>query len=353
MTYNSQAIKQSATGLSIGGNNSSIPAEPAEGTVAHAEWLAELSRQDKARWEQGQKSLFAGSAGNSSEQYHVQMMPTGPISSSDRDFRGAMGHGVGVAAPDGLVQVGSMRTDAATAEMLRQSMSAKEWVALTGRDYAPVDAKADQRSAYGKQTVTDMGPSHNVTDPDAALGKGVGEGEGYDESMDPESISTQIIERSFAEEHLETFHNADIAAKVRDQLIEDPSTITEEMRSTIGVSEDMVNDAIAHYVETADRVLKPVNSSTQVMSEFLSDEEAVRARKALLNSDLPTIRHLGQLATQRMADLRGQELIDWLSPQERSDLQLRLSNTGMGIVTLNGVTTDWYSAVSNGWIKLD
>lgn len=317
-----------------------LASEPEEGTVAHKDWLADISRMEREAWAKGQASMFSGSAGNMSVYQSVQHMPQGPISSSDRDFKGAMAHGEGISLPDGLIQIGDFRTDMKTAEMMRQNMTPTEWMELTGRPYAPVMGRME-REERGVETKrpepTKAEEPAKIAEPDMS---------------DPEELATQVVEPTLLEQVVDNMLGSEIRERVSREVAE-TGELSAEHREKLGITEEMFNDAVASYIEQADRILKPVNSSSEIMSEFLSDKEAANARKALLNRDISGFRRYGEIAAQRLSQMTVAELSEWMTPEEKRNLKLTDGGNGVAVIDLPKVgRVYWSTAVTQGWVKL-
>jgi hypothetical protein len=324
-------------------NNSNINAilasKPQEGTVAHSEWLADISRMEREAWTKGQASMFSGSAGNMSVYQSHTFKTDAPTVPSDREFRGAMSHGEGITLPDGLIQIGDFRTDVKTAEAFRQSVGAEEWESLTGLPY---------QSLMQRMQIEERGSERPRTSPEEVKVEALVE----PDMTDPETLETQLIDNSVLEKAVAEHWDQDVTDRIKRELIETPE-LTDEMVSKLGITAQMFEETVEHYREQADRVLLPVNSSAEMLSEFLSGKEQANARKALLNRDTATLRRYGEVATQRLAQMRVDELAAWMTPDEKKKFHLQDGGSGVPVVTLPELgKVLWSTAVSQGFVKL-
>lgn len=319
--------------------NALIANEPEEGTVAHSQWLADISRMEREAWAKGQRSMFSGSAGNMSVYESHTFKTDAPTVPSDREYRGAMAHGEGIVMPDGLVQIGHMRTDMRTAELMRQNMTAGEWMELTGRPYTPVmdRMETEQRGIEMKRPELVKAEEVKPAEPDM---------------RDPQELATQVVEPTLLEQVTEKLLGTEVKDRVAREVAE-AGELSQEHIEKLGITPEIFAEAVADLTAQADRILLPVNSSSDVMSEFLSDKEAANARKALLNRDVTAFRRYGEIATQRLSQMDVSELAEWMTDQEKRDFKLTDAGNGVAVIELPKIgKVQWSTAITQGWVKL-
>lgn len=295
-----------------------------------------------------------GISGHASARYDI--IPTDAVIGSELKSTHMLSGGNSQSSPDmrtDVVKIGGFETSVAVAESMRRGMSAGEWQQLTGLPYEPINmlsgataptAPGQYRGADPKlQAIDNALNAQNslealteVTDLQKAQAD-----EAALINYDP-SILEQVVKQGYGPE---------IADSLTSEIVATGDMEAESL-SKYGITQDMLQDTIAHYQDAAEGMLVGVNSSVAFLSDFLSVAEAKSARQAIVARDMAKVMHLGERARDRAAGMSYSEISNWLSRDEKASVRLRNQN-GTPIVDVNGMTTSWANAITNGLVSFN
>lgn len=267
------------------------------------------------------------------------------------EYRTPGGMVVGEASPDmrvGIVKVGDMETSTEVAEALRRTMSAAEWTSLTGLPYVSLTQAQPVYTDEKAKAAAKLAPVAEKLDEVNELEAMIRENE--DQHRQDNDNQLQSYEPSLLEKVLDQHYGPDLTSNLQRAVVESGDLESEEL-TKLGVTEEMVEEAVAHYRSAAEAMLEPVGSCTAYLENFLTDGEAMKARAAIVGKDMAELQRLGMVARDRAASLTYKDASEFLTKEERLSIKLRQQGNLL-MVTLPGVgDTSWANAVTNGLIS--
>jgi hypothetical protein len=284
------------------------------------------------------------------------IVPPDAVPSNVETYRGPMSQGVG--SPDlrtGIMKIGDMETSIEVGEAMRRGMTAAEWTKLTGLPY--VSLTQAQHVTLGEPSPVDL------------LTAGANAAKVRDEAQLAEmnEIDRLARENEFAHKEAAEAEAAAFEPSLLEQVINnqrgpdvtnglvkavaESGEVTPEMAEKLGLTEEMLSDTYDHYVETADKLLAPVNSCSSYVIDFATESEAKAFRMALVGRDVDTVRRIGEVTMQRAAAMSYADLKSYLTPQEIAEVNLKFNNRQPTVTLPKVGEVSWHSAVMNGWVS--
>lgn len=171
-----------------------------------------------------------------------------------------------------------------------------------------------------------------------------------DQHREDSDNQLQSYEASLLEKVLDQNYGPDVTAKVAREVVE-TGDLNSESLSKLGVTDDMLEETVAHYRTAAQAMLQPVGSCTSYLENMLTEGEAQKVRAAIVSRDMAEVQRLGVIARDRAASMDFKQINEFLSRDERLKLRVRQQGT-LVMVDLPGVgTTSWANAVISGRIS--
>lgn len=320
----------------------------AEGSPEHLQAVADIQAMERAE-AKAQENVIKGD-GRSGHAYASHTIVP-PDAVPGREFNNPGPMMQGVSSPDmreGIVKIGDMETSTAVAEAMRRSMSAAEWTSLTGLPYVsltqvqPIYPDAKTKEAAKLAPVAEQ--LQKVNDLEQMIK------ENEDQHRQDKDNDLQSYDVSLVEKVLEQHYGPDMTANLQRAVVES-GEIDSENLTKLGVTENMMGEAVSHYVQAAEKMLEPVGSCTAYLQNFLTEGEAQKVRAAVVGRDMSEVQRLGMIARDRAASMDMKQITDFLSKEERLKLRVRQQGT-LIMVDLPGVgPTSWGNAVTNGLIS--
>lgn len=319
-----------------------------EGSPEHLQAVADIQALERAE-AKAQQNVIKGDGRSGHTYASHTIVPDDAV--PGYEFRTPGGMSVGEASPDmreGIVKVGDMETSTEVAEALRRTMSAAEWTSLTGLPYVSLTQAQPVYPDEKTKAAAKLAPVSEKLEEVNELEAMIRENE--DQHRQDADNQLQSYEPSLLEKVLETHYGPDMTFNLQRAVVESGELDGENL-TKLGVTEDMVEEAVAHYRSAAEAILEPVGSCTAYLENFLSDGEAQKARGAIVSKDMAELQRLGMMARDRAAAMSHGEVSEFLTKEERLTLKLRQQGNLL-MVTLPGVgDTSWANAVTNGLIS--
>lgn len=319
-----------------------------QGSPEHLDIVAQIKAREVAAFKAEQDTIKG--TGRSGHGYASYTVDPGNATPSNVDtYRGPMGVGVGSPNIDpNTINIGGLVTSREVAESLRRTYSAEEWRTLTGLPYESLTANpglTQEPQDYAKKV---MQPTQAELEQQLALEQEA------EVKAEQERIAAENAALDYGPSLLEQVISDNYKPEMTDAIVKDvvsSGEINVEALGQLGVTQEMISDAEAHYRSAADAILAPINSCTAYLENMLTEPEAAAARAAIVRKDAATLKQLGDLARNRVASMGIDQVKDFLTADERRKVRLEVVNRQV-TVTLPGVgKTSWAAAVNNGWIS--
>lgn len=323
-----------------------------EGSPEHLQAVADIQEMERAEVK-AQQNVLKGDGRSGHAYASHTIVPEDAVPGYEMRTPGAMTVGEGFIDHGDTVQIGDMRTSREVAEGLRRTMGADEWKELTGLPYESLTLNPnivqDQVSKPKERFPHKQGdPIQQALDKTLELEK-LAEEQAEGERQDTDN-QLQSYEPSLLEKVLETHYGPDMTTNLQRAVVES-GEIDGENLTKLGVTDEMVTEAVEHYRAAAQAMLEPVGSCTAYLENFLTEGEAQKARAAIVGKDMSELQRLGMVARDRAAGMTYAEASEFLTKEERLSIKLRQQGN-LVIVTLPHVgDTSWGAAVTNGLIS--
>lgn len=330
-----------------------ILANAEEGSPEHLQAVSDIQAMERAE-AKAQENVIKGDGRSGHAYASYQIVPEDAVDGYENRTIGSMSVGEGFTDKGDVINIAGMECSRETAEGLRRTMSVDDWREATGLPYENLllnpKLTSDTESAKKVERFMkdESNPLQQKLDEMNDLEKMIKENE--DQHRQDTDNDLQSYEVSLVEKVLEQHYGSDITSNLQRAVIES-GEIDNENLTKLGVNEDMMKEAVSHYVQVTERMLEPVGSCTAYLENFLSDAEAAKVRAAIVGRDMSEVQRLGMIARDRAANMSLKDISNFLSKDEKMKLRVRQQGS-LIMVDLPGVgATSWGNAVTNGLIS--